>query len=96
MRHNVGMRFRHAGLRRFWERGDASRLNPTHVARVERLLDDLADASSPAEMDLPGLQLHQLTGNRRGTWAVRVSGNWRLTFRFEDGEAVDLNLEDYH
>ena len=96
IRHNVGMRFGHAGLRRFWERGDASRLNPAHVARVERLLDDLADASSPAEMDLPGLQLHQLTGNRRGTWAVRVSGNWRLTFRFEDGEAVDVNLEDYH
>ena len=67
------MRFGHAGLRRFWERGDASRLNPAHIARVERLLDDLADASNPAEMDLPGLQLHQLTGNRRGTWAVRVS-----------------------
>ena len=47
-------------------------------------------------MDLPGLQLHQLTGNRRGTWAVRVSGNWRLTFRFQDGEPVDVNLEDYH
>ena len=59
-------------------------MNPAHVARVERLLDDLADASSPAEMDLPGLQLHQLTGNRQGAWAVRVSGNWRLTFRFED------------
>ena len=84
-RHNVGMRFGHAGLRRFWERGDASRLNPAHLARIERLLDDL-----------PGLQLHQLTGNRRETWAVRVSGNWRLTFRFEDGQAVDVNLEDYH
>ena len=71
-------------------------MNPAHIARVERLLDDLADASNPAEMDLPGLQLHPLTGNRRGTWAVRVSGNWRLTFRFEDGEAVDVNLEDYH
>ena len=47
-------------------------------------------------MDLPGLQLHRLTGNRRGTWAVRVSGNWRPTFRFEDGEAVYVNLEDYH
>ena len=54
------------------------------------------EVSSPAEMDLPGLQLHRLTGNRRGTWAVRVSGNWRLTFRFEDGEAVYVNLEDYH
>ena len=77
-------------------KGDASRLNPAHVARLERLLDDLADASSPAEMDLPGLQLHQLTGNRQGTWAVRVSGNRRLTFRFEDGEAVDVTLEEYH
>ena len=47
-------------------------------------------------MDLPGLQLHRLTGNRRGTWAVRVSGNWRPTFLFEDGEAVYVNLEDYH
>ena len=54
------------------------------------------EVSSPAEMDLPGLQLHRLTGNRRGTWAVRVSGNWRPTFRFEDGEAVYVNLEDYH
>ena len=41
-------------------------------------------------------RLHPLTGNRRGTWSVQVSGNWRLTFRFEDGEAVDVNLEDYH
>ena len=94
------MEFRHNGLRRFWERGDASRLNPAHAARIIRLLDLLADAHTPAEMDLPGLWLHQLSGNRRGTWSVRVSGNWRLTFRFEDGEttsyAVDIDLEDYH
>jgi proteic killer suppression protein len=90
------MRFSHTGLRRFWERDDASRLNPAYVARIDRILDDLADATSPAQMDLPGLRLHQLTGDRRGTWAVRVSGNWRLTFRFEGREAVDINLEDYH
>ena len=94
--HHTRMRFRHAGLRRYWERDDASRLNPDHVARIGILLDDLAAADRPAQMDLPGSRLHQLVGNRRGTWSVRVSGNWRLTFRFEAGEAVDINLEDYH
>jgi proteic killer suppression protein len=90
------MKFRHIGLRRFWERGDSSRLNPDHVARIARLLDDLEAAENPADMDLPGLRLHQLAGNRRGTWSVRVSANWRLSFRFEDGEAVDIDLTDYH
>ena len=47
-------------------------------------------------MDLPGLRLHQLTGDRRGVWSVRVTGNWRITFRFFDGEAVDIDFEDYH
>ena len=65
------MKFRHAGLRRFWERDDASRLNPAYPARIICLLDLLADAHSPADMDLPGLRLHQLTGNRRETWGVR-------------------------
>ena len=90
------MRFRHSGLRRFYERDDSSRLNPAHVARIDGLLDALADAVRPADIQMPGMRLHQLTGNRRGTWSVRVSGNWRITFRFEDGEAVDIDLEDYH
>ena len=90
------MRFSHAGLRRFWERDDPSRLPSIHLARIDRLLDDLAAAESPADMNLPGLRLHQLSGDRRGTWSIRVSGNLRLTFRFEDSEAVDINLEDYH
>ena len=90
------MQFRHAGLRRFWERDDASRLNAAYVSRIDRLLDALEAAENPADMGLPGLRLHQLTGNRRGTWSVRVSANWRLTFRFEGGEAVDIDLEDYH
>ena len=94
--YNQGVKFRHGGLRRYWERGDASRLNPDHVARINRLLDDLAAASRPEQLGLPGLRLHQLTGGRRGTWSVRVSGNWRLTFRFVGGEAVDIDLEDYH
>ena len=56
----------------------------------------LDDAWAPEDLEQPGLRLHQLTGNRRGVWSIRVSGNWRITFRFEDGEAVDVDLEDYH
>ena len=90
------MEFRHAGLRRFWERDDASRLNPAHTGRISRILSVLATAQGPVELDFPGFRLHQLTGNRQGVWSVRVSGNWRITFRFVDGQAVDIDVEDYH
>ena len=90
------VRFRHNGLRRLHERGDARGLDSTRVARIGRLLDDLEAARKPADMDMPGLRLHSLTGNRRGQWSVRVSDNWRIVFRFEDGEAVDVDLVDYH
>ena len=90
------MRFAHRGLRRFYARGDAQGLNPDHVARIRRLLTALQDASSPQDMALPGCRLHPLTGDRRGQWSVRVSGNWRIVFRFVDGEAVDVDLIDYH
>lgn len=90
------MEFRHSGLRRLWEQGDASRLNPDLVNRIASALDDLAAARRPGQMNLPRYRMHQLTGNRRGVWSVRVSGNWRITFRFVDNEAVDIDLEDYH
>ena len=92
----LGVEFRHRGLRRFWERDDASRLNPANVARISRILDNLEDAVGPRDIDLPGYNLHQLHGNRRGVWSVRVTGNWRITFRFSEGQVVDVNLEDYH
>ena len=90
------VRFRHNGLRRLHERGDARGLDSTRVARIGRLLDDLEAARKPADMDMPSIRLHPLTGNRRGQWSVRVSDNWRILFRFEDGEAVDVDLVDYH
>ena len=77
-------------------RDDSSRINPAYIARISRILDNLNDAVRPSDVDLPGYFLHPLRGNRRGVWSVRVSGNWRITFRFEDGQAVDVNLEDYH
>ena len=60
------------------------------------MLTALQDVRSPRNLDLPGWRLHQLKGDRRGQWSVRVSGNWRIVFRFADGEAVDVDLIDYH
>lgn len=90
------MHFRHAGLRRLWERGDARRINPAHVGRIGRILAQLNAANYPTQLNRPANRLHQLKGNRRGVWSVRVSRNWRITFRFEGNEAVDIDLEDYH
>ena len=90
------MEFRHTGLRRFWERDDASRLNPDHLSRISEILSVLAAARRPSDADQSGFRLHPLVGNRRGFWSIRVSANWRITFRFDSGEAIDIDLEDYH
>ncbi len=92
----LDMRFAHRGLRRFYEHDDTRGLDTAHVERLRRMLTALQDAHSPQNMDLPGWRLHRLKGDRRGQWSVRVSGNWRLVFRFESGEAVDVDLIDYH
>ncbi len=87
---------RHRGLKRLIERGDASRINPQQLERVRRILTLLQGAEQVEDMNLPGFVLHPLTGELRGFWSVRVSGNWRLIFRFEDGHAFDVDLVDYH
>ena len=66
------------------------------MSRIRRILSDLDAAVQPGDLQLPGYRLHPLTGDRRGQWSVRVSGNWRIVFRFEDGVAVDVTLIDYH
>ena len=88
--------FRHRGLRRFYERCDRSGLNPDHAGKIRQILSALEAAEAPEELDLPSFLLHRLTGNRRGTFAVTVRANWRITFRFEQGRAYDVHLEDYH
>ena len=89
-------RFRHRGLRRFHERDDRSRLPQAYVVRIKRILDQLHDAERPEDLNRPGLRLHSLHGNLEGFWAVRVSGNVRIIFRFEGRDAVDVDLIDYH
>ena len=90
------MKIAHTGLRRLYERGDARRLDPAHLRRIRRVLVDLDVARSPHDPDQPGYRLHRLQGDRRGQWSVRISGNWRIVFRFDEGEAVDVDLIDYH
>ena len=67
-----------------------------HRARIERMLDRLDASIRPGDMNVPGWQLHPLHGDRKGRWAVSVSGNLRLTFGFDGENAVDIDLEDYH
>ena len=88
--------FRHGGLARLFRDGDRRRVSPTLVQKLERVLFLLDAATSPNDLVLPGLDLHPLKGDRAGYWAVKVSANWRVVFRFEDGDAVDVDLIDYH
>jgi|TARA_B100000315_G_C14451447_1_gene529322 proteic killer suppression protein len=89
--------FRHKGLRQFFEKGQTKGLPQDRVEKLRRIFSALNEAESVAEMDsLPGWRLHQLRGDRLGTWSVSVSGNWRITFRVEEDRIYDVNLEDYH
>ena len=88
--------FRHRGLQRLYERGDSSRINPTLVEKVETALGLLDVAETPEAVNLPGYRLHPLRGDLRGFWSIRVSGNWRLIFRFDDRDVCDVDLVDYH
>ncbi len=88
--------FRHRGLKRLYERGDRSRVSPQLVDQAEDILGLLDLAKDPEDMDLPGYRLHRLRGNLRGFWSITVSGNWRIVFRFDGGNAFDIDLIDYH
>ena len=88
--------FRHRGLKRFYERDDASQIHAAYRKKVARILGDLNSARVPRDMDFPGLRLHPLTGDLKGFCSVTVSGNWRIIFRFDDANVVDVDLVDYH
>ena len=88
--------FRHKGLKLLYERGDRRRVSAEQAAKLERILARLDEAVEPTGMDLPGFRLHPLKGDWAGFWSVRVSGNWRVVFRFEGANACDIDLIDYH
>jgi toxin HigB-1 len=88
--------FRHKGLKLLFEHGDRRKVQPEYAGKIERILARLEVASEVRNMDLPGFRLHPLKGDLASFWAVTVSGNWRIVFRFEGGHASAVDLIDYH
>jgi proteic killer suppression protein len=88
--------FRHKGLKKFYETGSAAAIQSTHKSRVRMILIALETSLGIEDMDIPGLKLHALKGKLKERFAVSVSGNWRITFEFRDGNAYILDYEDYH
>ncbi len=88
--------FRHKGLRLFYEQDDPSKLQPHHVEKIRRILYKLDEATVIDDMNVIGWKLHPLKGKEEGFWSVKVNGNWRITFRFDDANAYDVDYLDYH
>jgi proteic killer suppression protein len=87
---------RHKGLKRLYENDDHRGVIAQHAEKLRDILARLDAASVVSDMDLPGFQLHPLKGELKGFWAVTVRANWRVIFRFTDGDALDVDYVDYH
>ena len=88
--------FAHKGIRAFFETGSKAGIQAAHAPRLRLQLAALNRAKAPTDMGVPGWKLHPLKGDLAGHWAVTVSGNWRITFRFENGDALLVDYQDYH
>jgi len=88
--------FRHKGLERFFISSETRGISANQSARIGRMLDRLESASKPEDMNLPGYGFHGLSGFTPKRYAMKASGNWRITFAFDGEDAIDVNLEDYH
>ncbi len=95
-RNNMIKNFLHRGLKQFFIEDEKKLLSAKDLPRISRILDRLDSAVRIQDMNLPGYKLHKLIGNKNNFWSVSVSGNWRITFRLENGDVYDVNLEDYH
>jgi len=88
--------FKHRGLKRYFKEDDSRKLPADMIRRIRAILTRLAAAERIEEMDVHEYKLHELKGARKGFWSVTVRANWWITFRWEDGFALDVNFEDYH
>jgi len=88
--------FRHKGLAGYYETGSKAGIQAKHADRIRLILARLNASHEPRDMNLPGLRLHSLSGEYQGYWAVDVSGNWRIVFRFEVQDVIDVDYLDYH
>jgi proteic killer suppression protein len=88
--------FEHKGIRILFETGSKAGIQPHHAGKLRVQLASLNQAKKPEDMSVPSWGLHSLSGNLAGHWSVTVNGNWRLTFKFEDGDVVLVDYQDYH
>lgn len=88
--------FIHKGLQKFYASGSTAGIQKKHEKKLRLILANLDQAEISDDMDLPGLFLHRLKGDRKDVWSVRVSGNWRVTYRFTGRDVEIVNYEDYH
>ena len=88
--------FKHRGLEEFFFDGKKKGLQSKHLVKLEDILDLLDAAENIKDMNFPGSGLHQLKGKLKGYWAIKISGNWRLTFKFENANAYEVDYIDYH
>lgn len=88
--------FRHKGLKRLYEQNDSRGVTHQHTEKLRDILARLDASLTASDMDLPGFRLHRLRGKLEGYWAVSVRANWRVIFRFEDGNVLDVDYIDYH
>ncbi|MBA3661559.1 MAG: type II toxin-antitoxin system RelE/ParE family toxin [Gammaproteobacteria bacterium] len=88
--------FKHKALEQYFTKNIKKLLDHRDLTKIDRILDRLDAAHGIKDMDIPGWNLHELKGVRKGTWSVAVRANWKITFRFENGDAKDVNYEDYH
>ena len=88
--------FKHKGLRKFFETGSSSGIQPGHKQKLRIRLTALDTATGIEDMDLPGFRLHPLKGDRKSLWTIDISRNWRIVFNFQDGNAYIVDYEDYH
>lgn len=88
--------FKHKGLESFFYSGTKKGIKPEHASKLKRILDRLSASSDLKDMNYPGSNLHPLSGDRKGQYSVRVSGNWRVIFEFVNGDAYVVDYDDYH
>lgn len=88
--------FKHKGLEKFFYSGNTSGIQVQHAKKLRLILDLLNSASSLKDINFPGSNLHMLKGDRQDFWSVRVSGNWRIIFQFENDNVHLVDYLDYH
>lgn len=88
--------FKHKGLEKFFKTGSKALIQPAHAKKLADQLLVLNEATSAADMNLPGWELHSLHRELKDHWAIKVNGNWRMTFKFEDEDAILVDYQDYH